>query len=785
MKEIVPTKIFVADLIVVSIWALCAVKFTPEIEPSMIIVILSRITLCFLIWGKSRWAAYSTLVFALAYFVTPKYFSGGSFQLTITQIINHVYHVINSDAAARWSYQYDSMAFSAIYYTTWSILVLWLFVLPFGVAIRNRLFKSPKWSWLNVIALAFSSFAQIFLNARWVNHCLFSYWIVITCGLPGVYWVVKYGKRYSIVNALLSNRLLMLYLGFVAVFISAFVIGLRNIYSLMFIGFLVLPSIFYILICKAVRVRDIPTFDTLAMSICGVLYWYSSHLSNAYKITALSFAVIILVILGWRIIRMSNSFIGGIGLLLGTTFILCPFIMGMNPYVVIGASHTRPYLRKAGSYNGLYVVDNYEGKYGLRDRYGEILPMDYYWISILEDSNDNILCCEERIYNNMLSDYTLSYRLFDLNKREFIPIPSDVTIREIKRVRDGIYALYNEVDFPMFYLVMPWNSGMGFYTDDIQLIDYRDKIQWLEKPIDIPEEASELKSPDGKLCFYSWDTGMGGTSPDYASYVKYVIGNDTIVDRFYPYSDSQYVDAKNLLNDGYDIYDGSYISELFQMDIQGENPLYIVVVYQKASSIEGCSSAFALQLVDGKLIKRRFINANDEIYDRAESTYYIPDWYFTTDGLGWPWVMSFDEKNKALYVPQFHEDLSMNDRYDLYRYENGMMRYKRTDGGFWLNPSLRDFKSLLGIYQTYGKLIRIDEMQDETFRYVCWDKPNAMLGEPELILTGGETEDNDNTITFTKDSYQYIVPKFRKGQGDDFRKIIIKKDGKVIREMNV
>ncbi len=784
-RNLYGNKMFIADLLITTIWALCAIKFSPEIEPCMIVVILSRIALCFLIRGKSRWAGYSTLAFALAYFMTPNNSYCGDFQQTVTQILNHVYHVIDNDAAVSWSYQYDSTAYSVISYTALSVFALWLFVLPSVVAIRNHLFKLPKWCWLNISALVLYSLTQIFLDARGINDRLFANWIMITCGLPAVYWIVKYGGRCSVVNVVQSDRSLMLYLGFATVFITALMIGQRNIYSLMFPGFLVLPSIFYILICKAIRVRDIPTYDTVAMSICGGLYWWSTTLCNAYKITALSLAVIILVVIGWRIIRMRGSFMGGIGLTFGTAMILCPFIMGMNPYVVLDAGHTRPYLRKTGSYYGLYVIDNHEGRYGLRDRYGEILPMKYNWITILEGSDDNILCCEERIYDDTHTDYSLSYRLFDLGEREFIQIPDDMTIREVKRVRDGIYALYGESDSPAYYLVMPWTSGIGLYTGDIQLIDYRDMIQWYEKPIDIPEEAKELKSPDGKVCFYTWDTGMGGTSPEYASYIRYVAGNDTIVDRFYPYSDSRYVDARNLINDGYDIYDSPYIGKLYQLNVQGENPLYVVEAYFKASSAEGSSSAFALQLVDGKLIKRRFVDANDEMQDRVEVTYCIPDWYFMTDGLGWDWVMSFDEENQLLYVPVFHEDMSMSDKYDLYRYANGMMRYEKTDGGFWLNPSLRDFRRLSGIYQTEDKLIRIDEMQDGTYRYVCWDKSAAMLGEPELVLTGGETDDNDTAITFTDESYEYVVPKSRRGQGDEPGKIIIKKGGKMIREMNV
>ena len=46
---------------------------------------------------------------------------------------------------------------------------------------------------------------------------------------------------------------------------------------------------------------------------------------------------------------------------------------------------------------------------------------------------------------------------------------------------------------------------------------------------------------------------------------------------------------------------------------------------------------------------------------------------------------------------------------------------------------------LIGIYQTDTKLIRIDQLRDDTFRYAAWPKSKSISSEPELILQGGET----------------------------------------------
>ena len=104
---------------------------------------------------------------------------------------------------------------------------------------------------------------------------------------------------------------------------------------------------------------------------------------------------------------------------------------------------------------------------------------------------------------------------------------------------------------------------------------------------------------------------------------------------------------------------------------------------------------------------------------------------------------------------------------------------------YWLHPSLRNFKRLAGIYQTDTKLIRIDKLKDDTFRYAAWPKSHPMSSEPELVLQDGKTGIVENAIVFRNGDYTYIVPEYRHGQGDDFGKVIVKYRDKVIQETKV
>jgi len=146
--------------------------------------------------------------------------------------------------------------------------------------------------------------------------------------------------------------------------------------------------------------------------------------------------------------------------------------------------------------------------------------------------------------------------------------------------------------------------------------------------------------------------------------------------------------------------------------------------------------------------------------------------------------MSFDEESNTLYVPAAGA-MEMTDRYALFKWQDSKMKYIGTDGGFWLHPSMRDFKRLCGIYQTKTSLIRIDELTDGTYRYASWRKGKGMSEKPELVINGSQPYDADNALRFVFGEYEYIVPAYRKGEGSDFEKVIIKRNGKTISESEV
>ena len=531
-------------------------------------------------------------------------------------------------------------------------------------------------------------------------------------------------------------------------------------------------------------------------------------------------SAVIASILAYRNVR---SIWAVIFLFIADTFVLTLMLVGYNPYAAIEYDHADPFRVKYAVYNnGLYSIMDGTKK-GLRDRYGVVVSPEYDRIYYLDNRHEYVVLCKTN-GSNLIKDQQV--KIYDLKNRRTI-VDDEHNICRIEEIRNKTYALYDSDMNQRYSLVLPWSST-NIYVNDLMLIecmgtdtesstsDYglpSDLKEAEKKIIDIYKRTGSCgdalmslvksnyatlsypfgklrestnigfnTSRDGKVRLYSWDTGMGGTSPDFVSYIQYEFGDTVAMDFFVPCGDSRYICASDVRKDGYEVYDGFEINNLYQIDTP-DGPVYIAIAYYRSSSIEGAQSAVAFRITDGKLTKIDFVT-NGKKENRAETDYNIPDWYFTTDGLGWDWVMAFDDKSKTLYVPE-NGDMDMSDRYELYRYDGGRMKHIGNDAGYWLHPSLHDFQRLCGIYQTSTKLIRIDRLKDGSYRFASWSNYKAMSGEPELVLYNGKTGIIENAILFKNGDYTYIVPEYRRGHGDDFGKFIIKHKDKVIQESDV
>lgn len=824
-------KMFIADLIIVSLWALFAWH---EVGCGIVMtaMIIMRISLSFELFRKSRWADMSAWMFAIIYVAcifsmpSPKYV-----EEPITKFIYTVLCLCGQSELAIASFNVsDPVIPDWLFWAIWVIISCWLVLMPIFFSIRLNgciviLLRKCRLWWYPAFVLAVM--ILFWFEAKEMAFFMFAFLMTL---LPLAYRLLYRERKRSLLQHVLRDRILMGYVEIVAVFFIAVIIGLYNIVAVKVLAAFVLPVVLYIIADRLTK-TSIRTIPAMMFGFGGLFSIYCYNRPHEFVIaclcagTAFTFAGLALTF------RYSRDIAASILLFIANGIFLPILLLGYNPYAVINADNVdlmKAYYPKAS--NGLYEF-SVDGHLGVRDRYGVVIPPKYDSLDFLEGTSDYMVLASGESNS---PDYNL--QVFDLITHEYVIPELGYFVTKIKMIDCHKYALLDrngeqiytlsltsdrrysskyETFFPHTsdspYIVVckdkEYNDPRTEFSSNLKKaerqlveihqskgycdIELRDLLQTNIRTLHYPFKKLQQKigitittSPDNKVRLYSWDTGMGGTSPEYQTYIQYASGDTVFARTLYPIYDSKYVFADDIRKDGNDINEGSFCNKLYQVPMEGRNNAYIIVAYNKASSVEGIQESILLREKEGKLIKLPFIDKQGEEQLSVSADYYIPDWYFTTDGLGWNWVMSFDSKTNTLYVPE-SGDMEMSDRYDLYRYYDGRMVYIGNDAGYWLHPSLKNFKRLAGIYQTDTKLIRIDRLKNDTFRYAAWPKSKPMSSEPELVLTGGKRGIVKNAIVFRNGDYTYIVPEYRRGHGDDFGKVIIKYQNKVIRESDV
>lgn len=772
---------FIADLIIVSLWALFVWHFAwgRIMAPAMIGL---RLALCFMLYRRSRWTFFNAVLFTVMYI-------GLAFDIpcdgiVFRPIMKITYVICCLSGYSEWAVQ----AFSHINGSTAEIPIciflclysLWLTIVPIVFSWKFKsilpLFRNRK-RILWYVGAVVSLFLYVYFTDRDASLFVGGLFLSLT---PLAYRCIYRKGKPTLLQSILQDRALLFYMSAAAIFFSAILIGLYEVNAAKPFASFLFPIALYIIALKGSYAKSIRTTLAVLLGVAGFLSMLVYNRGHETVIMLLCVSELLSLIGVYLFYRQSRSIFTALLLLLANVFVLPVSLLGYNPYAAIDVNEvTSLRCNRMCHQRGLYEFKQY-GHVGLRDRYGIVFYANYQDYEYLDGRNDYmVLYSDSRDWH----EYAIE-DIYDLKHRRNI-LPDDVNgLYEIEKIRENVYAIYDDERNRILTLRLPGVYN-GLYNSEIQLIDFNGEKS---NDIKLPSDLSDMtitKSDDGKLTLYAYDTGHDGTSPDYSTYIQYESGDSIVTDFLYPLTESDYVCSSDIYKDGVDIYDGSFSTIIAQIPLSETETGYIIEAYNKASSVEGSSQACLVKYVDGRLTKIPFEKKHGEICNSVSSEYYIPDWYFTTDGLGWDWVLSFDKETNTLYMPEDEDMMVMSDRYDLYQFKNGKMRYIRNDAGYWLHPSLREFHYLTGIYQTESKLIRIDALIDHTYRYAAWSKSKSMSSKPELVMTGGKGGIIKNAIVFKNGDYTYIVPEYRRGQGDDFGKVIIKYKNKVIQESEV
>lgn len=773
-------KMFIADLLIVSLWALFAWHFAwgGIVTPTMIVL---RIALSFMIYRKSRWAFCNALLFAAMYIGIV--FNMPYNDLAFDPIIKIAYVFCCLIGYSDWAVKAfdcsNDMPIETALYTFWGLYVSWLILIPilstwYQKSILPVLRLRKKIWWYIGGVMTFSMY--LYFTDR--DVMIFAGGLLMSL-TPIICRIIYKRRKRSILGSLLQDKILIRYLAIVSVMFGAALIGLFEVNSAKPIAAFLFPIILYVIALRLSNVESVKTVPALMLGISGILQILVYNRFHDTVIMLLTISVVLSCVAVYLTYRQSHSIFSSILLLMVSTLVLPIFLLGYNPYAAIDANEV---VSLNDRHKGLYQFRK-NGKLGLRDRYGIVVYANYDKYELLGKelyARDYIL-----VYSDVWfwDDFAIE-NIYDLKNREFI-IPDEAPddLHNVKKTHDKVYAIYNREGKQVYTLCLPSGYESGG-SNDLHLIACDSENG---ENVMLPDDLSDMtitKSDDGKTTLFAYDTGYGGTSPAFSTYIQYESNGQIITDYLNPYSESDYICYSDIQKDGVEAYDGAFTKIVAQIPLSETETGYIIDTYFKASSREGNDEAYLIKYEDGKLKKLPFVSKHGAFGNSVQRDYYIPDWYFTTDGLGWNWVMSFDKETKTLYVPEEGE-MVMTDRYDLFQYKDGKMRYIGSDGGFWLHPSVRNVGYLKGIYQTDTKLIRIDRTMDDVNRLTVWTKPKPMSAMPDIILYEDRTEKVDKAIVFKNSDYTYIVPEYRRGQGNDFGKIIIKYKGKVIQETEV
>ena len=176
-----------------------------------------------------------------------------------------------------------------------------------------------------------------------------------------------------------------MYLKFVTIFYCAYILGTEMGYSNSFIG-LLLPVLFYRLVCRTKGVH-MQYRDYCILLIASVAFMVAQYGCNWVRVLFLSISAVAYGYEAYVFFRSGQSKRLAFAVFIATGFILPTLALGYNQYTVLDArkisiSADRGVLRT-------YNPSTYN--YGLRDRYGELVPCEYDQLALIDHYNTSLV----------------------------------------------------------------------------------------------------------------------------------------------------------------------------------------------------------------------------------------------------------------------------------------------------------------------------------------------------------------------------------------------------------
>ena len=264
-----------------------------------------------------------------------------------------------------------------------------------------------------------------------------------------------------------------------------------------------------------------------------------------------------------------------------------------------------------------------------------------------------------------------------------------------------------------------------------------------------------LSTDDGRLRFFYWNTGMGGTCPDIARYTLLKADDGTV----------------HLLKGG---HGSPQLIDIYQLKTTRGDKVYLLHEYFREWSSYGAAWGWGCRIKGPTLDTLALFPHGDTA---VGTEYSIPGWYFAAnDGEGWGWL--FELHGDDLYVPVVIDD-GITDRYDLYHWNGTTFDSVANVGNRRLHQSMQQYYELCTYFVTKGFRVRIDRMADDSYRYASWPRSKETSVRPDLVIEGGLYDEQKDCYTFENEGYTYYVGSFIVND-ENRRGLVVSKDGKVL-----
>lgn len=481
-------KMFIADLIITTVWAIFMFRYSLYGGYGVFLYIPMRMALCFEMQRKSPWTLYSAFTFLLCM---------GSHLLTHSQSLypakRIVYHLL-----CVLGYQNDVIEVldeSEINQdVAWlvilnGIIYLWLFAVPLTVGFLQRNISKIEWKRKGVlIYIGVVLFLTIwFIGGEfWIGEFLQGFLLSL---LPIVYWALYERNGTSLIDKVSSYRAFNCYLGFLVLILVCFLIGCEDYENLKIVGLVIAPIAYYVLICRSFRFSPMLTRHAVAMSVAGLLYIFIFYMPDFVKYMTLSLSAILVLYvaidMGWkhRVLFASGS------LFIGTLLFVCPVILGLNPYMAFDVESVGRYHWDYSAEKGMFTTYK-DGKVGLRDRFGEILKPEYERIQRLDRRG--------RYISVLTGPGTLiakqRHGIYDLAARKFILHPDSIAVSELIEIDKHTYAM-NDAERKRFATLRMPGYYDYHYVREIEIEPYYDS-EMLPLPIEEDDSVTDTSKND-------------------------------------------------------------------------------------------------------------------------------------------------------------------------------------------------------------------------------------------------------------------------------------------------